>query len=133
MSKEKKYNEEDQLRAVSIYGDAIAGIDNPSVKVQLEAVNENPYAIRFIKNPDEMVQLVAMKDDAVVLECIDNPCQKAKIQYEKERQKVLKGIRYIYNHYNTSGEEYEIPTLWDDFKDLFKLNKKKEVKQYEAI
>jgi len=57
----EKQTEEIQLNAVTLNGEAIRYIENPSESVQLAAVKQNKDATQYIKNPLEAVQLLAVK------------------------------------------------------------------------
>lgn len=62
-----------QLAMVRKHPDAIAGIPNPSERVQIEAVSYNGYAIANIANPSEAVQLAAVERNGDAIQYIENP------------------------------------------------------------
>lgn len=64
-----------QLAAVNQFGMTIQHIQNPSEAVQLAAVTQNAGAINYIVNPGESVQIAAVQQDGSAIQFIQNPSE----------------------------------------------------------
>jgi len=91
----EKQTEEIQLNAVTLNGEAIRYIENPSEAMQLVAVKQDRCAIqyiktqdrcaiRYIKNPSEAVQLVAVKQNGLNIQYIENPTEDVQLVAAKQ-------------------------------------------------
>jgi hypothetical protein len=60
-----KFSEDDKIRIVSVDGQMIEYMENPSEEVQLAAVKQNPYNIHKIKNPSPAVEDIVTEQDRI--------------------------------------------------------------------
>lgn len=79
---------------LSIEGNLIRYVENPTEKLQLISVMHNGLNIRYISDPSEKVKLIAIKENADSIKFIKNPSEKLQILAVKLRPSAL---RYINN------------------------------------